>query len=118
MEEERRRYLEQQEQQRRPHSANPNSQQRSSRQIPVVYEGVGPYTHTKHRPQSTPRDPSGYPANPQTRDSTPGHYDTRAGSPGFFSQHQARPGRDFRRQMMEDPFFNRSSFSGGPLFGY
>merc|ERR1712107_872865 len=29
MEEERRRYLEQQEQQRRPHSANPNSQQRS-----------------------------------------------------------------------------------------
>ena len=148
MEEERRRYLEQQEQQRRPHSANPNSQQRSSRQIPVVYEGVGPYTHTQHRPQSTPRDPSGYPANPQTRDtrdptgypanhqsrdtrdptgypanhqtrdSTPGHYDTRAGSPGFFSQHQARPGRDFRRQMMEDPFFNRSSFSGGPLFGY
>merc|ERR1712029_1167641 len=129
---ERRRYLVQQEQ-RRPHSANPNSQQRSSRQIPVVYEGVGPYTHTQHRPQSTPRDPSGYPANPQTRDtsdptgypaihqtrdSTPGHYDTRAGSPGFFSQHQARPGRDFRRQMMEDPFFNRSSFSGGPLFGY
>merc|ERR1712227_1098139 len=128
----RRRYLEQQEQQRRPHSANPNSQQRSSRQIPVVYEGVGPYTHTQHRPQSTPRDPSGYPANhqsretrdpsgypanPQTRDSTSGHYDTRAGSPGFFSQHQARPGRDFRRQMMEDPFFNRSSFSGGPLFG-
>merc|ERR1712107_496256 len=45
-EEERRRYLEQQEQQRRPHSVNPNSQQRSSRQIPVVYEGVGPYTHT------------------------------------------------------------------------
>merc|ERR1712107_526494 len=42
MEEERRRYLEQQEQQRRPHSANPNSQQRSSRQIPVVYEGVVP----------------------------------------------------------------------------
>merc|ERR1712227_63183 len=156
----RRRYLEQQEQQRRPHSANPNSQQRSSRQIPVVYEGVGPYTHTQHRPQSTPRDSSGYPANHQSRDptgypanhqtrdtrdptgypanhqtrdtsdqtgyqanhqsrgSTPGHYDTRAGSPGFFSQHQARPGRDFRRQMMEDPFFNRSSFSGGPLFGY
>merc|ERR1712029_445979 len=87
----------------------------------------------QHRPQSTPRDPSGYPANPQTRDTrdptgypaihqtrdnTPSHYDTRAGSPGFFSQHQARPGRDFRRQMMEDPFFNRSSFSGGPLFGY
>merc|ERR1712107_415574 len=118
MEEERRRYVEQQEQQRRPHSANPNSQQRSSRQIPVVYEGVGPYTHTQHRPQSTPRDPPGYPGNHQTRDSTPGHYDTRAGSPGFFSQHQARPGRDFRRQMMEDPFFNRSSFSGGPLFGY
>merc|ERR1719351_693830 len=114
--------LEQQEQQRRPHSANPNSQQRSSRQIPVVYEGVGPYTHTQHRPQSTPRDlsgypanhqtrdptgypanhqsrdtrdPTGYPANPQTRDSTPGHYDTRASSPGFFYQHQARPGRDF-----------------------
>merc|ERR1712107_42884 len=120
MEEERRRYLEQQEQQRRPHSVNPNSQQRSSRQIPVVYEGVGPYTHTQHRPQSTPRetrDPTGYPANhqsrdrypanPQTRDSTPGNYDTRAGSPGFFSQHQARPGRDFRRQMMEDPFSNR-----------
>merc|ERR1712213_254347 len=124
MEEERRRYVEQQEQQRRPHSANPNSQQRSSRQIPVVYEGVGPYTHTQHRPQSTPHDPSGYPANPQTRDTrdptgypaihqtrdnTPSHYDTRVGSPGFFSQHQARLGRDFRRQMMEDPFFNRSS---------
>merc|ERR1719336_1186409 len=84
MEEERRRYLEQQEQQRRPHSANPNYQQRSSRQIPVVYEGVGPYTHTQHRPQSTPRetrdqagytanhqsrDPTGYPANHQSRDS-------------------------------------------------
>jgi len=119
-EEERRRYLEHQEQQRRPHSSSsPNTQQRSSRQIPVVYEGVGPYTHTHARPQSAPRetrDTTGYPA--QSRDSTPGYYETRAGSPGFFSQHQARPGRDFRRQMMDDPFFNRSSFSGGPLFGY
>merc|ERR1711933_55756 len=125
--EERRRYLEQQEQQRRPHlSSSPNT--RPSRQIPVVYEGVGPYTHTHQRPQSTPRDArdnTGYPTNHQSRDSTgyPANhqtrdYETRAGSPGFFSQHQARPGRDFRRQMMEDPFFNRSSFSGGPLFGY
>merc|ERR1712227_686737 len=65
MEEERRRYLEQQEQQRRPHSSSsPNTQPRPSRQIPVVYEGVGPYTH--HRPQSAPRDArdtTGYPAN-------------------------------------------------------
>merc|ERR1712117_812561 len=43
-EEERRKYLEQQEMQRRPHSAGHQSN-RNSRQIPVVYEGVGPYTH-------------------------------------------------------------------------
>jgi len=45
---------------------------------------------------------------------------------GFSSQRpqQGHRPRDFRRQMMEDPFFSRSSFSGdrggggGPLFGY
>merc|ERR1711902_52149 len=43
-EEERRRYLEQQEQRRPYLSSSPNTQPSPSRQIPVVYEGVGPYT--------------------------------------------------------------------------
>merc|ERR1712107_479253 len=52
MEEERRRYLEQQEQQRRPHSVNPNSQQRSSRQIPWFTKELvpTPTLSTDHSP--------------------------------------------------------------------
>ena len=97
---------------------------RPSRQIPVVYEGVGPYTQT--RPQSAPREGArnspgrfgGY------RDTEyEGFRPQRDEFDGFSAQQQQghRP-RDFRRQMMEDPFFSRSSFTGGggggPMFGY
>ena len=120
------RYLEQQQQQqqqqRRPHSGMGGG--RPSRQIPVVYEGVGPYTQT--RPQSAPREGArnspgrfgGY------RDAEyEGFRPQRDEFDGFSTQQQQghRP-RDFRRQMMEDPFFSRSSFTGGggggPMFGY
>merc|ERR1711902_93227 len=51
-EEQQKRYLEQQQQQRRPNSGMGGG--RPSRQIPVVYEGVGPYTQS--RPQSASRE--------------------------------------------------------------
>jgi len=105
-EEERRKYLEQQEMQRRPHSAgHQNNINRHSRQIPVVYEGVGPYTHTKPRQQSAHSSPS-----------RNGYHDEMGGGGFFYPQQQRQT--DFRRQMMEDPFFSRPSFSGGPMFGY
>jgi len=98
-------YLEQQEMQRRPHSAGHQNIHRNSRQIPVVYEGVGPYTHTKPRQPSQHNSPNRH-----------GYHD-ELGAGGFYHpQHQRQT--DFRRQMMEDPFFSRPSFSGGPMFGY
>merc|ERR1711902_23796 len=51
-EEQQKRCLEQQQQQRRPNSGMGGG--RPSRQIPVVYEGVGPYTQS--RPQSAPKE--------------------------------------------------------------
>ena len=97
-EEERRKFVEQQ-QQRRPQSADP----RQSRQIPVMFEGVGPYQHSPHqRPQHQ------YHHSPQ-RTQPAYHQDPH--------QQQYRP-RDHRRQMMEDPFFSMPQSFGGPMFGY
>jgi len=128
-EEQQKRYLEQQQQQqRRPNSGIGGG--RPSRQIPVVYEGVGPYTQS--RPQSAPREGhrnspgrfEGYrDAEYEARPEYQGYRPQRDEFEGFSSQQQQghRP-RDLRRQMMEDPFFSRSSLSGdrggGPLFGY
>jgi len=65
----------------------PSPGPRSSRQIPVVYEGETPYNRqTSARPQSAPFDS----LNRQRR----------------------------QRGVMEDPFFNRSSFYNDPLFGW
>jgi len=65
----------------------PSPGPRSSRQIPVVYEGETPYNRqTSARPQSAPFDSM----NRQRR----------------------------QRGVMEDPFFNRSSFYNDPLFGW
>jgi len=130
-EEEKRKFLEQQDMQRRQH---PQQQQRSpgysqnrshdprvSRQIPVVYEGEGPYSrHPQHdpmntRPHSEDRHPSdhGY--------SRPSHQDN------FFSEHSRSPmferaarGNSRRSQMPEDPFssFGKSPFFNDPLFGW
>jgi len=131
-EDQQRRYLDQQQQQqRRPNSGMGGG--RPSRQIPVVYEGVGPYTQT--RPQSAPRE--GHRNSPGRFDGyRDAEYEARPEYEGFrpqrddfegFSSQQPQQGhrpRDFRRQMMEDPFFSRPSFSGdrggggGPLFGY
>ena len=97
-EDQQRRYAEQH--QRRPQTGGPAPG--PGRQIPVVYEGAGPYTYTgpRHRPHSAPRDPA------------------ECGA-GTFSHRGQHDPRDFRRQMMEDPFFSRSSFNnGGHLFGY
>jgi len=130
-EEQQKRFLEQQQQQpRRPNSGMGGG--RPSRQIPVVYEGVGPYTQT--RPQSAPREGhrnspgrfEGYrDAEYESRPEYEGFRPQRDEFEGFSSQRpqQGHRPRDFRRQMMEDPFFSRTSFSGdrgggGPLFGY
>ena len=101
-EDQQRRYAEQQ--QRRPQTGGPAPG--PGRQIPVVYEGAGPYTYTapRHRPHSAPRDTA---------------QDSAECGAGTFSHRGQHDPRDFRRQMMEDPFFSRSSFNnGGHLFGY
>jgi len=93
-EEERRRLLEQQ---RRPQSS---PDQRQGRQIPVVFEGVGPYHHSPQRAQH-PQDP---------------RYQQQYHDDPYYHQHQ-RP-REYRRQMMEDPFFNMPQSFGGHMFGW
>merc|ERR1711902_471380 len=102
-EEEKRQFLEGQQQQR-PRTP-------TSRQIPVVYEGEGPYVRSQHQqdPQCAPRHPShgdhGY--------SRPVHTEP-------FTENSDRGQRLRRPQLPEDPFngFRRSSFFNDPLFGW
>merc|ERR1719412_2879791 len=107
-EEEKRQFLEVQAQQ-------PQQQQRprtpTSRQIPVVYEGEGPYVRSQH------------PQDPQCAQRHPGHGDhgySRPVQAEPFTENSDRGQRLRRPQLPEDPFngFRRSSFFNDPLFGW
>jgi len=68
----------------------PQSSDGQSRQIPVVFENNGPFTQSRSASAGSSR-----PRNFQHP-----------------SQHE------FRRYMMEDPFYGRQSFLSSPMFGY
>jgi len=154
-EEEKKRFMEQQEIQRRQQSQQHqrNSQipqgrtidPRVSRQIPVVYEGEGPYTRNPHQEQMNSRPQAGegpYTRNPHQEQmnsrpqaeegcgrhpnssdhgyTRPSHLDP------FFSEPQRSPmfersarGNTRRSQMPEDPFARfEKPFFNDPLFGW
>jgi len=109
-EEEKRQFLEvqaqqqQQQQQQRPRTP-------TSRQIPVVYEGEGPYVRSQH------------PQDPQCAQRHPSHGDHGYSRPVHaepFTENSDRGQRLRRPQLPEDPFngFRRSSFFNDPLFGW
>merc|ERR1719495_3034576 len=109
-EEEKRQFLEvqaqqqQQQQQQRPRTP-------TSRQIPVVYEGEGPFVRSQH------------PQEPQCAPRHPGHGDHGYSRPVHtepFTENSDRGQRLRRPQLPEDPFngFRRSSFFNDPLFGW
>jgi len=123
---EKQKFMEQQDMQRRQHSQsrnpeysqNDNNDPRVTRQIPVVYEGEGPYTrqppqeHMNSRPHSTPSD-HGY-SKPSNTDQ---FFTGQTRSPMF---ERASRGNSRRSQMPDDPFtgFGRSAFFNDPLFGW
>jgi len=123
---EKQKFMEQQDMQRRQHSQsrnpeysqNDNTDPRVTRQIPVVYEGEGPYTrqppqeHMNSRPHSTPSD-HGY-SKPSSTDQ---FFTGQTRSPMF---ERASRGNSRRSQMPDDPFtgFGRSAFFNDPLFGW
>jgi len=134
-EEEKKRFMEQQEIQRRQQSQQHqrNSQipqgrtidPRVSRQIPVVYEGEGPYTRNPHQEQmnNRPQAEEGCGRHPNSSDhgyTRPSHLDP------FFSEPQRSPmfersarGNTRRSQMPEDPFARfEKPFFNDPLFGW
>jgi len=85
MEQEKRHLQQQEELKRRPQSSHGQS-----RQIPVVFENVDPFSQTRSNSAGTSR------------------------SRNF--QHPSQ--HDFRRYMMEDPFHGRQPFFNSPMFGY
>jgi len=134
-EEEKRRFMEQQDMQRRQHpqqqrnpqySQNRNHDPRVSRQIPVVYEGEGPYTRHPHQDHMNtrphPEDSCGRHPSPSDHGySRPSHTDP------FFSEQSRSPmfersarGNSRRSQLSDDPFssFGKSPFFNDPLFGW
>jgi len=134
-EEEKRRFMEQQDMQRRQHSQQQRSPQysqnrshdpRVSRQIPVVYEGEGPYTRHPHQDHMNtrphPEDSCGRHPSPSDHGySRPSHTDP------FFSEQRRSPmfersarGNSRRSQLSDDPFssFGKSPFFNDPLFGW
>lgn len=135
-EEEKRRFMEQQDMQRRQHpqqgfvnpqySQNRNTDPRVSRQIPVVYEGEGPYSRHPHQDHmnNRPQPEEGCGRHPSSSDhgySRPSHADP------FFSEPSRSPmfersarGNSRRSQMPDDPFagFGKSPFFNDPLFGW
>jgi len=137
MEQQEMRRQHQQQQERNPRYSHQHiqgsSDPRVSRQIPVVYEGDGPYSRNQHadhsgssskqpmeddsgRQDGSPRD-HGY--------NVPSHH---LSSDPFFSGGQSRSpmferssrGNSRRTQMPEDPFsrFGKSPFFNDPLFGW
>jgi len=134
-EEEKRRFMEQQDMQRRQHSQQQRTPQysqnrshdpRVSRQIPVVYEGEGPYTRHPHQDHMNtrphPEDSCGRHPSPSDHGySRPSHSDP------FFSEQSRSPmfersarGNSRRSQLSDDPFssFGKSPFFNDPLFGW
>jgi len=134
-EEEKRRFMEQQDMQRRQHSQQQRTPQysqnrshdpRVSRQIPVVYEGEGPYTRHPHEDHMNtrphPEDSCGRHPSPSDHGySRPSHSDP------FFSEQSRSPmfersarGNSRRSQLSDDPFssFGKSPFFNDPLFGW
>jgi len=83
----------------------------TSRQIPVVYEGEGPYVRSQH-----PQDPQCAPRHPSHGD----HGYSRPVHAEPFTENSDRGQRLRRPQLPEDPFngFRRSSFFNDPLFGW
>jgi len=129
-EEEKRRFLEQQDMQRRQQPQQQRSSQypqnhgqdpRVSRQIPVVYEGEGPYSRQSHPDRQTEDSYNRHPSPSDHGYSRPSHADP------FFSEHSRSPmferssrGNSRRSQLSEDPFssFGKSPFFNDPLFGW
>jgi heat shock protein len=109
-EEEKRQFLEVQAQQPQQRTRSP-----TSRQIPVVYEGEGPYVRSQQQHEQCAPTRQG----PPTGD----HGYSRPGPTEPFMEHadQNNRGQRLRRpQLPEDPFngFRRSSFFNDPLFGW
>merc|ERR1712038_1513085 len=110
-EEEKRQFLEvqqaQQPQQQRTRSP-------TSRQIPVVYEGEGPYVRSQQQHEQCAPTRQGPPTGDHGY-SRPGHTEP------FMEHVDNNRGQRLRRpQLPEDPFngFRRSSFFNDPLFGW
>merc|ERR1712047_10034 len=108
-EEEKRQFLEVQAQQQQQQQQRPRTP--TSRQIPVVYEGEGPYVRSQH------------PQDPQCAQRHPSHGDHGYSRPVHtepFTENSDRGQRLRRPQLPEDPFngFRRSSFFNDPLFGW
>ena len=110
-EEEKRQFLEVQAQQPQQRTRSP-----TSRQIPVVYEGEGPYVRNSQQQheQCAPNRQHGPPTGDHGY-SRPGHTEP------FMEHTDNNRGQRLRRpQLPEDPFngFRRSSFFNDPLFGW
>jgi len=110
-EEEKRQFLEVQAQQPQQRTRSP-----ASRQIPVVYEGEGPYVRNSQQQheQCAPTRQHGPPTGDHGY-SRPGHTEP------FMEHADSNRGQRLRRpQLPEDPFngFRRSSFFNDPLFGW
>ena len=108
-EEEKRKFLEVQAQQPQQRPRTP-----TSRQIPVVYEGEGPYVRSQQQHEQCAPTRQGPPAGDHGY-SRPGHTEP------FMEHADNNRGQRLRRpQLPEDPFngFRRSSFFNDPLFGW
>jgi len=114
-EEEKRRFMEANQQQQQPrsqqqhpmtHQQQPHHQQNMPRQIPVVYEGEGPYMRTGPQ-ENRLRQPAGDHGYSRPRSADP-----------FLQQEERTPAR--RAHLPDHPFpgFRRSSFFNDPLFGW
>jgi len=110
-EEEKRQFLEVQAQQQQQQQQQQRPRTPTSRQIPVVYEGEGPYVRSQH-----PQDPQCAPRHPSHGD----HGYSRPVHAEPFTENSDRGQRLRRPQLPEDPFngFRRSSFFNDPLFGW
>jgi len=110
-EEEKRQFLEVQAQQQQQQQQQQRPRTPTSRQIPVVYEGEGPYVRSQH-----PQDPQCAPRHPSHGD----HGYSRPVQAEPFTENSDRGQRLRRPQLPEDPFngFRRSSFFNDPLFGW
>merc|ERR1711994_448502 len=109
-EEEKRKFLEVQAQQPQQRPRTP-----TSRQIPVVYEGEGPYVRSQQQHEQCAPTRQGHPTAGDHGYSRPVHTEP------FMEHADNNRGQRLRRpQLPEDPFngFRRSSFFNDPLFGW